>query len=303
MPKASDPKAILVIGATGKQGGSVVRALLAHRSFSPSKYTILAATRDPASNSAKSLAALSPAVQPVVGDMRDPASMFRRLPCQPWAAFAVTYPGKTEAADGIGAVDGAVAQGASHVVFSSVDRGVGSPPTDVPHFVTKHKVEAHLRDVAARSTGGKLSYTILRPPFFLDNLEPGFFGRVTATMWRDYVDRPLSLIDTTDIGAYAAAALLEPDSPKYHNAELDIAGDRLTFNAANSIFRQRIGQDLPTTYSFMAAFLIFLSTDFRKMVHFFQNEGFASTPDQSNLHPMTSFSEWVARSQHTKKSA
>ena len=294
-------KAILVLGATGKQGAGVVRALLAHPDFSPSEYTIFAATRDPTSAAAQRLAALSPAVQPVTGDLRTPAPTFANLPSTPWAVFLVTCPGATETADGVGAIDAAVSRGASHLVFSSVDGGPQSPPTEVSHFICKHRIEAHLRDVAARS-GGTFSYTIIRPPSFLDNLEPGFFAKVMATMWRDALTQPMSVVDPRDIGGYAAAALLERASPVYRNAEFDVAGDKLTFAAADAIFREKTGQPLPTTFGFVNTLMMLLSSDFRNTVEFLQKGGYASTPEESRLHPMASFGEWVDRSRHLKKS-
>lgn len=294
-------KVILILGATGKQGGAVLRALLAHPAFSPKEYTIYAATRDPASASAQRLAALSHSVKPVVGDLRSPAETFAKLPTKPWAVFAVTFPGKTETADGIEVVDMAVAAGASHVVFSSVDRGQNSPPSEVPHFIAKHHIEVHLRAVTA-SRKDTFSYTIIRPSFFLDNIEPGFLGKVFGTLWRNKVSGPLTVVDSSDVGSYGAAALLEPQAPTYRNAEFNIAGDKLTFEGANEIFKQKTGRDIPTTFGFVPSLLIFLSEDVRKMVDFFNNPGFAASPEESNkLHHMADFAEWVYRSKHVSK--
>lgn len=205
-------RAILVLGATGKQGGGVLRALLAHPDFTPEKYTIYAAARDPAPASAKRLAALSTSVKPVLGDLTDPVSTFNKLLTKPWAVFAINYPGKTETADRIGTIDAAVEAGTSHLVFSSVNRGQNSPPTNVPHFITKHDIEKHLKKVSSESNSC-FSYTILRPPFFLDNLEAGFIGKVFATVWKSHIDpsTKLAVVDTSDIGSFGAAAVLEPD--------------------------------------------------------------------------------------------
>jgi uncharacterized protein YbjT (DUF2867 family) len=295
-------KAVLILGATGKQGGGVLRALLAHPGFSPNKYTIYAATRDPTSASAKRLAALSPSITLVAGDLRNPVATFATLPTKPWAVFVVTYPGKTETSDGIGTIDAAVAAGASHVVFSSVDRGQGNPPTQVPHFITKHNIEVHLKTFAAESDSAKLSYTIIRPPFFLDNLEPGFMGKAMASLWKNKVKGPLAVIDTADIGKFGAAALLEPDSPVYHNAELNIAGDKLTFEKASEIFRRKTGHDIPMTFGLVPSLLLFMVDDMQKMVDFFNDPGFIATPEESNqLYHMTNFEDWVGRSRHLKR--
>jgi uncharacterized protein YbjT (DUF2867 family) len=293
-------RAILVLGATGKQGGGTLKALLAHPSFSSEKYTIYAATRKPDSPSAKRLAALSPSVKPVVGDLRNPVAMFDQLPTKPWAVFAITYPGKTETTDGINTIDAAIKAGVSHVVFSSVDRGENSPATNVPHFITKHNIEEHLRQKASESNGS-FSYTIIRPPFFLDNLEPGFFGKVFTTLWKNHVDsnKAMTVVDTSDVGNYAAAAILEYDSDTYRNAEFNVAGDAVTFEQANTIFKEKVGHDIPTTYSIFPRLLMYFMPDMARMTEFFNKPGFAASPAESNkLHHMATFKEWVDRSSH-----
>lgn len=300
-------KAILVLGATGKQGGGVVRALIQHPNFKSEDYTIFAATRNVGSASAEKLSKLSKSVIPVTGDLRKPMDAFASLPDTPKlnAIFMITYPGKTETKDGIATIDEAIKAGARHIVFSSVDRGQGNPATEVPHFMTKHQIEAHLKKVASDSanTDKPITYTIIRPPFFLDNLDPnsGFFGKVFATVWKDRVDRKMTVVDTSDIGTYGAAAILESQSKTYKNTEFDVAGDHLTFQEANEIFKKKVGRDIPTTYGFFVSLMLFMIHDVKKMVEFFNEPGFAASPEQSNkLHHMANFEEWVDRT-HAKQ--
>ncbi|KAH8897119.1 NAD(P)-binding protein [Thozetella sp. PMI_491] len=297
---------ILVLGATGKQGGGVIRALLAHPNFSPEEHIIYSATRDPTSASAQRLSALSPSIKPIQGDLRTPKATFANLPRKPFAAFIITYPGKTELEDGIATIDSAVAAGVSHIVFSSVERGQNSPATHVPHFITKHRIETHLKDTVAKAGNNTLSYTIIRPPFFLDNLEPGFLGKIFTTLWRDNVQRPLAVIDTADIGNCGAAAILEAKSSVYHNAEISLVGDNLTFENANEIFRRKKGYSIPTTFSFVANLLLLLVPSMRTMFEFYNDPAFvaAGTPEESNkLYHVAKFEEWVDRSKHVSKRA
>lgn len=58
-------RALLITGATGKQGGSVISALLARKA----EFQILAVTRDPESSGAKRLAAKSSAITLIKGDL------------------------------------------------------------------------------------------------------------------------------------------------------------------------------------------------------------------------------------------
>ena len=71
----STAKPLLVLGATGKQGKKLIDTLLA----SPSKnsFTILALTRNPDSSSAKALAAKSPTIKLVKGNLDDVPSVFK----------------------------------------------------------------------------------------------------------------------------------------------------------------------------------------------------------------------------------
>ena len=299
-------KAILIFGATGKQGSAVLRSLLAHPSFSPSAYTIQAVTRDVNSASAKRLSALSPAIKLVPGSLDDAPGTFRSLPATPWGVYTMTNPGKTETAQGINIINEAIAAGSSRFVFSSVDRGEAdnrNSPTTVPHFITKHNIEAHLREVAKESAG-KLTYTILRPPYFLDNLAPGFQGRLFLTLWRESCTRPMSVIDTRDIGRAAAAAFLEPDgNATFTNKELNLAGDRLTFEELDAKFRAKTGKPAPVTWGAFSNLLTLVSGDVREMAKFFQEPGFAATPEESGrIVKMTDVDEWLEGSKFVERS-
>ncbi|MCJ1290594.1 hypothetical protein MMC34_002134 [Xylographa carneopallida] len=272
-------KPILITGATGKQGGAVLRALLAHPSYSPTTHPIYAVTRDTSSASATRLAALSPSIQLIAGDMNNTPAIFSSLPTPPWGVFSVQLPGAAEVAQGTALVDAAVRAGARKFVYTSVDRhGADSDhdPTDVPHFMTKHQIEQHLMR-AAPASGGTLGYTILRPVFFLDNLEWGFVGKVVATAWRDYLgDRKMQVIATADVGTFGATAFMEPKNPEYMDKAYSLAGDELTWDEAETIFRERTGRGIPTTFGFLASFVLWAVKDVGLMFRFIRDKGFGA---------------------------
>src|SRR5215467_8099198 len=62
-------KTVLVMGATGRQGGAVIRRLM------PKGWKLRALTRDPRSHAAQSL--MREGVEVVQGDLEDPASIAR----------------------------------------------------------------------------------------------------------------------------------------------------------------------------------------------------------------------------------
>ncbi|QIW96616.1 hypothetical protein AMS68_002134 [Peltaster fructicola] len=218
---------LIVTGATGKQGGALVQALLAKSSQS---FEIFAVTRNKESTGAKALAR-KPNVRVIQGEFDDPAAIFAQVQ-DPWGVFIVTTPvmGKKDASvveeqQGKAMVDAAVKAGIKHIVYNSVDRGVDSDnqETPIPHFRSKKHVEDHLK---ATTAGQGISWTIIRPVAFMDNLSNDFVGKIFVAAWRQNgMDTKLQLISSKDIGRIAAEALLNADKDEYKNKSITIAGD------------------------------------------------------------------------------
>jgi uncharacterized protein YbjT (DUF2867 family) len=80
-------RSILVVGATGKQGGGVVDALLA----SPRRqdFTIVGLTRSAKSASAQRLAAKGDNIKILEGDLGNIDAVFRNSPEKFWGVFSV----------------------------------------------------------------------------------------------------------------------------------------------------------------------------------------------------------------------
>lgn len=90
---SSNMTAVLITGATGKQGGALIRSLVLRKS----PLEILAVTRNPSSASAQKLAKLSPNIKLVEGDLGNPAVIFQnahRLTKLPiWGVYSVQVSG------------------------------------------------------------------------------------------------------------------------------------------------------------------------------------------------------------------
>jgi uncharacterized protein YbjT (DUF2867 family) len=137
---------ILVTGATGKQGGAVVKALLENPP--PFEHHILALTRQTTSPAAIALAK-NQKVTLIQGDLNDCASIFTSAGGvgAVWGVFCVTVPSmkkeveSQETKQGNDLIDAAIAHDVKHFVYSSVDRGGNAQSdvyaTDIPHFVSK----------------------------------------------------------------------------------------------------------------------------------------------------------------------
>ncbi|ODN79147.1 hypothetical protein L198_07897 [Cryptococcus wingfieldii CBS 7118] len=205
---------ILIVGATGKQGGATVQALLSQiASLSPSLTppTIRFTTRYPSSFAARVLASSgASSIRANLSSIDDLHSALQGID----VAFLVTDKDAGEEKEvemGIRFVEAAKKVGVKHVVFASVaDADVAST---VPHFRTKYKIEQALIESG-------LSHTILRPVVFMENFPQTPSASQTinvSAFFSTFVPKPLALISTTDIGHFAALALLNPTSPPFKN--------------------------------------------------------------------------------------
>lgn len=193
-------------------------------------------------------------------------------------------------------VNSALKHGVQHFVYASCARH-GDQATDVPHFASKHHVEHHLID---STRGGPMSWTILRPVAFMENLDGGFLGTVFATGWRNTIkSRRLQLIATTDIGVVGAKAFL--DREKFSNQVVDLAGDELSFADMARIYKEVTGSQVPTTFGFVVTVIFWLSSELRLMFNFFDREGFGVDMAKSKevLPEIQDFRTWLSSQSKT----
>jgi uncharacterized protein YbjT (DUF2867 family) len=180
---------IVVIGGTGTVGSQTVVELL--RRGADVRVMTRSATR---------IATLPAGVEGVVGSMLEPPSLppvFKAAD----ALFLVTPLDRDETAQGIDAVDAAVAAGVRRIVYLSVhqaDQALG-----IPHFVSKLPVEAVIRDSG-------VEYTILRPSNFFQN-DTAVAAAIRAGVYPTPIGSVgLHRVDVRDIAEAAAIALTQP---------------------------------------------------------------------------------------------
>lgn len=294
-------KAILVTGATGKQGGSVVDAILDLPNAS--EYTILAVTRDANSGSAKKLAAKSQSIKLVEGNLDDAPSLFKNASEAAkaiWGVYSVqismgkgvTFEGEVK--QGCDLVDESVKHGVKQFVYSSVERGGDEKswdnPTPIPHFQTKQLIEVHLRDHA-----GQMGWTILRPVAFMDNLQPGFPSKVFMTAVHNTLgdSKPMQWVATSDIGFFVAQAFAKPE--EWNHKAVGLAGDELTVPGINKAFENKTGYPLGTTFSFLGSALMWGVAELGHMINWFGTDGYkADISKLRQLHPgLMNMETWI----------
>ncbi len=245
-----------VIGATGQQGGATARALLSTGA------RVRALVRDPRTQPARALADRGAEV--VRADIDDPASL-RSAFTGVYGLFAVTtFTGpkgtEGEVEHGMQIADAAREVGVPQVVYSSV--GGAERGTGIPHFESKRRVEEHM------STLG-LSTTFVRPTFFMENfiyfLAPRHEDGVVVLRAPLAPEVPLQMVAVEDIGAVAAAALLDPASVP--GGAVEIAGDELTGEQIATVYGERAG--LPARFEALPLSVLAEDADQKAMFTWF----------------------------------
>ncbi|RYP48714.1 hypothetical protein DL768_005434 [Monosporascus sp. mg162] len=306
MATNSPKKAILITGATGKQGGATIDALLDAGALD--QHRLVAVTRNPGSGAAKKLKAKGVTV--VQGDFSDLPGIFNNAKAalgggdDAKTAIGKGASSELEEAQGKALVDAALSNNVKFFVYSSVDRGGERSfdnPTTVPHFISKHNIERHLVNSSGTTD---MQWTILRPVAFMENFTPGFGTKIMATAWKVAVkEKPLQLVSIRDIGWFAAQAFMRPGD--FAGRVISLAGDELTLSQANAIFKSKVGREMPETFHFLARLLLWYSAEFGNMFRWFYTDGYgADIKALKAEHPgLLSFSAWLDQSDWTKKSA
>ncbi|KAJ6526075.1 hypothetical protein B0H19DRAFT_1275928 [Mycena capillaripes] len=225
-------KNILVTGATGHQGRTLIRALQESNPEpdvgSASKLHVLALTRTPSSPGAQSLAAAHPGLVTLVqGDLDSPEAMrkiFEDAKAEAggiWGVFCVlAFPGLGANADseekqGKIVADIALEYGVSAFVFSSTERG-GEYYDDQTNLDTRAKVniERHIRALGDKG----LPWTFLCPGFFMENYE-GLLGAIAAGVLKHGLKPTTTnhMVAADDIG-YVAAVVFRVGPLFFHSS-------------------------------------------------------------------------------------
>jgi uncharacterized protein YbjT (DUF2867 family) len=229
-------KTILVFGATGAQGGSVARHLLAR-----GRFAVRALTRKPDSAAAQALRDLGAEI--VQGDLDDPASIAAALEgC--YGAFGVTNFWEhfdKEAAQGRTLVEAVAAAKIQHFVFSTlppVEKATGGALRS-PHFDLKAEHEE-----LARRLG--IPATFVHVPFYYENFlyffPPRPAGDGTFQFGFPQGDTPLAAMSVEDVGAIVAPLFEEPE--RYIGQTLKLAGDELPAAEYAEVMSRRTGRTI-----------------------------------------------------------
>jgi uncharacterized protein YbjT (DUF2867 family) len=225
---------ISVVGATGQQGGAVVRALQAG-----SQFKVRALTRNPAKH--RELAD-----EVIQADLNRPETL-RAAFEGAHGVFLVTNPweqGTNEVEQATTAIRAAKDAGVKHLVWSTLPdvEAISGGKLHVPHFTGKAKVNRVVKEA------GFANHTFVIAPFYYQNLisvlapQKQADGSLGWTLPLDPTVRSIHMGDITELGDIVAGAFAHPDQAG-HGEYLPVVGDFMSFNEiVDTLNRQ--GHDL-----------------------------------------------------------
>jgi uncharacterized protein YbjT (DUF2867 family) len=303
-------KVIAVVGATGQQGGGLVRAIAADPTGA---FRARAITRDPASPRARELAELGAEI--VVADADDRASLERAFAGAD-GAFCMTnywehFDTDREARQAANQAAAAHAAGVAHVIWSTLedtrDRialADDRMPTlggrfKVPHFDVKGAADAGFRALGVPTT-------FLRTSFYWDNLiafgmGPQALCDGSLAITFPLGDAKLPGIAAADIGACALGVFAGGEP--FIGATVSIAGEHLTGTEMARALSEALGVDVAYNAVSPAAYRASGFPGADDLGNMFQfkaefQEDFCGPRDVAAtraLHPgLQSFRDWLA---------
>ncbi|OBF27801.1 NmrA family transcriptional regulator [Mycobacterium sp. ACS1612] len=278
---------VLVLGATGGQGGAVTAALIERGA------RVRAMVRRPEGPSARRL--LDVGVEVVAGSLDDSAALNAAMRGVA-AVFALTTPFEAgvdaEVAQGRTILAAAVDSQIPHMVFSSV--ASADQHSGVPHFDSKAIIENELI-----ATG--LPYTVTAPTYFFDNALGGL-DQLSAGILELPLppDGALQQLARADLGSFVAKVLLDPE--RYVGQRIELAGDAVTPREMAAVFSEVLGRPVRHRQTPLDSIG---NPDMHAMWRFLNGPGYrvdiealrVANPDIA----WTSFAEWARRTFETSR--
>jgi uncharacterized protein YbjT (DUF2867 family) len=252
---------ILVSGATGKQGGAVLKYLLRDG------WRVRALTRNPRGRTAQELSKAG--VEVVQGDM-DNIDSLKAAMKGAHGAYSVqdfwAVGARREVQQGKNMADAARAADIVHFVYSSV--GGAERNSGITHWESKREIENYIRKLG-------LPTTMLRPVAFMENyyvdaVELGILKGKLADPIRG--DKPYQTIAVDNIGAFGALAFNRPKD--FISVALEIAGSELTNLQAAEVFSRVLGKRIKFQKLSLSLVRLVLGKEFYQMFRWFNEAGF-----------------------------
>jgi uncharacterized protein YbjT (DUF2867 family) len=220
MPPRELRKLIAIVGATGQQGGAVVRALQRQ-----GKFKVRALTRNPGKH--RGLA------EEVVEANLDRPATLRAAFHGAYGVFLVTNfweQGTDERKQAQAAIRAAKEAGVKHFIWSTLPdvEAISGGKFDVPHFTGKAKIDRLVAEAAFEH------HTFVIAPFYYQGLlgmlapQKQADGTLGWALPIDPKVRAIHMGDINELGDIVAGAFAHPDETG-HGEYLPLAGDFMSF--------------------------------------------------------------------------
>jgi uncharacterized protein YbjT (DUF2867 family) len=277
-------KVVLITGATGRQGGAVIRHML------PKGWKLRALVFKADDARVQRLA--SQGIEVVRGNLEDPASL-EPATRGAYGVYSVqdfwSVGAKREVQQGKNIADAARKAGVEHFVYSSV--GGAERNSGIDHWDSKWEVENYIRKLG-------LPATIMRPAAFMENyyieqVEIGILKGKLVDPIRG--DKPYQTIASDDIGAFVSLAFDRP--AEFIGTEIEIAGSELTNLEAAEVFSRVLGKPVRFQKLPMPIVRLFMGKEFYQMFRWFNEAGFkANISELRRRYPevhLHTLEEWL----------
>ncbi|MGM0217038.1 NmrA/HSCARG family protein [Enterococcus sp. AZ126] len=244
--KSNNQKLILVVGATGLQGGAVTNEALKQG------FNVRVLVRD--KNTSKVQDLIQKGAEAVVGDFDDSSSLENAMKNVD-AVFSVPISGidtienDRERRQAYAVIQSAIKSGVKQFVHTSV--AATSRYTEFPKWGTGYWFEKYWTDKwdieeAVRSAGFS-SWTILKPAMIMEN-----FTEKVELMYPDlrqgkiktvtFADTQIDYISVKDLAVFVCAAFENPEKFNEHNIEL--AAESLSYKDIAEIISKVTGKEI-----------------------------------------------------------
>lgn len=239
-------KTILVFGATGAQGGSVARNLLAR-----GRFAVRAFTRKADSPAAQELH--NAGAEIAIGNLDEPETIAAALDGV-YGAYGVTNFWEhfdKEGPQGRNLVKAVADANVKHFVYSTLPpiAKATNGALRSPHFDLKAEHEEYARELGIPST-------FVHVPFYYENFlyffPPRPAGDGTYQFGFPQGDTPLAAMSVADVGLVVAPIFEEPE--RYIGQTLKLAGDEIPATAYADAMSRATGLDIRYAYVPRAAF-------------------------------------------------
>jgi uncharacterized protein YbjT (DUF2867 family) len=304
-----DKRILAVVGATGAQGGGLVRAALADNQFA-----VRAITRKPDAEKAQALKKAGAEV--VAADLDDVESLVRAL-TRAYGAFFVTnyweiFSPEKEKQQARNLAEAAKRTGLKHVVWSTLEDTRKEVPLNddrmptlmgeykVPHFDAKGEADAYFTEAGVPTT-------FLRASFYWDNFVHFGSGPTRGTDGKLVLqlpmgDKELAGVAAEDIGGVAYGIFKA--GPSMIGKTVGVAGEHLTGQQMAQKMSKVLGEEVtyaPATPAQMRSLGFPGADDLGNMFQYYQDFekqlGEVRNVERSRaLHPkLQNFDQWLAK--------